>query len=64
MAQQRLQLMFLLMGDGDKAGSDMDQIRGGWRSQHWRSPRLEESLQPERVKLVLSMVSRIPDEVD
>jgi len=56
--------MFQLMGGGDKAGSGMDKIRAGWRSQHWRSPRLEESLQPDRVKLVLPMVSLIPEEVD
>lgn len=59
-----LQLMFQLMGGGDKAGSGMDKIRAGWRAQHWRSPRLEESLQPDRVKLVLPMVSLIPGEVD
>lgn len=52
------------MGGGDKAGSGMDKIRAGWRAQHWRSPRLEESLQPDRVKLVLPMVSLIPDEVN
>ena len=56
--------MFQLMGGGDKAGSGMDKIRAGWRAQHWRSPRLEESLQPDRVKLVLPMVSLIPAEVD
>ena len=59
-----LQMMFQLMGGGDKAGSGMDKIRAGWRAQHWRSPRHEESLQPDRVKLVLPMVSLIPDEVD
>ena len=59
-----LQLMFQLMGGGDKAGSGMDKIRAGWRAQHWRSPRLEETLQPDRVKLVLPMVSLIPGEVD
>ena len=59
-----LQLMFQLMGGGDKAGSGMDKIRAGWRAQHWRSPRLEETLQPDRVKLVLPMISLIPDEVD
>jgi hypothetical protein len=32
-----LQLMFQLMGGGDKAGSGMDKIRAGWRAQHWRS---------------------------
>jgi ATP-dependent DNA helicase RecG len=59
-----LQLMFQLMGGGDKAGSGMDKIRAGWRAQHWRSPRLEESLQPDRVKLLLPMVSLMPQEVD
>ncbi len=59
-----LQLMIQLMGGGDKAGSGMDKIRAGWRAQHWRSPRLKESMQPDRVKLVLPMVSLIPDEVD
>lgn len=59
-----LQLMFQLMGGGDKAGSGMDKIRAGWRAQHWRSPRLEETLQPDRVKLVLPMVSLIPEEVN
>ena len=52
--------MFQLMCGGDKAGSGLDKIRAGWRAQHWRSPRLEESLQPDRVKLVLPMVSLIP----
>ncbi len=56
--------MFQLMGGGNKAGSGMDKIRAGWRAQHWRSPRLEESLQPDRVNLVLPMVSLIPNEVD
>ena len=59
-----LQLMFQLMGGGDKAGSGMDKIRAGWRAQHWRSPRLEETVQPDRVKLVLPMVSLIPPEVE
>ena len=59
-----LQLMFQLMGGGDKAGSGMDKIRSGWRAQHWRSPRLEETVQPDRVKLVLPMVSLIPREVE
>ena len=29
-----LQLMFQLMGGGEKAGSGMDKIRAGWRAQH------------------------------
>ncbi|HZE91128.1 MAG TPA: ATP-binding protein [Rhizobacter sp.] len=59
-----LQLMFQMIGGGEKAGSGMDKIRSGWRSQHWRSPKIEESVRPDRVKLVLPMVSLIPDEVD
>ena len=59
-----LQLMFQMIGGGEKAGSGMDKIRSGWRSQHWRSPKLEEVLQPDRVRLVLPMVSLIPTEVE
>lgn len=59
-----LQLMFQMIGGGEKAGSGMDKIRSGWRSQHWRSPKVEEVLQPDRVKLVLPMVSLIPPDVE
>lgn len=59
-----LQLMFQMIGGGEKAGSGMDKIRSGWRSQHWRSPKVEEALQPDRVKLVLPMVSLIPPDVE
>jgi ATP-dependent DNA helicase RecG len=59
-----LQLMFQMIGGGEKAGSGMDKIRSGWRSQHWRSPKVEESLQPDRMKLVLPMVSLIPPGVE
>lgn len=58
-----LQLMFQMIGGGEKAGSGMDKIRAGWQSQHWRSPKVEETLQPDRVRLLLPMVSLIPDEV-
>jgi predicted HTH transcriptional regulator len=48
-----LQLMFQLMGGGNKAGSGMDKIRAGWRAQHWRSPRLEESaIQAEVMRII------------
>jgi predicted HTH transcriptional regulator len=36
----------------------------GWRSQHWRSPKIEETVQPDRVRLLLPMVSLIPPEVE
>ena len=57
-----LQLMFQMVGGGEKAGSGMDKIRAGWRSQHWRSPKVEEAQQPDRVRLLLPMVSLIPDD--
>lgn len=59
-----LQLMFQMIGGGEKAGSGMDKIRAGWRSQHWRSPKIEETVRPDRVRLVLPMVSLIPPEVE
>ena len=59
-----LQLMFQMIGGGEKAGSGMDKIRSGWRSQHWRSPKIEEAVQPDRVKLVLPMLSLIPAEAE
>jgi ATP-dependent DNA helicase RecG len=59
-----LQLMFQMIGGGEKAGSGMDKIRAGWRSQHWRSPKIEETVQPDRVRLVLPMVSLIPPEIE
>ena len=58
----RLQLMFQLLGTGDKAGSGVDKIRQGWASQKWRWPRIEVRYQPDRVNLVLSMTSLLPNE--
>lgn len=55
-----LQRMFQMLGVGDKAGSGIDKIRSGWASQHWRSPGLQETLRPDRVMLVLAMVSMLP----
>jgi ATP-dependent DNA helicase RecG len=57
-----LQIMFRMIGGGEQAGSGMDKIRAGWASQHWRSPRLEETVRPDRVRVLLPMVSLIPDE--
>jgi ATP-dependent DNA helicase RecG len=56
-----LQLMFQMIGGGEKAGSGLDKIRQGWASQHWRSPAIREQTQPDRVYLVLPMVSMLPD---
>jgi ATP-dependent DNA helicase RecG len=56
-----LQLMFMMIGGAEKAGSGVDKIRRGWESQHWRSPKVSEQVQPDRVLWMLPMVSMIPD---
>lgn len=57
-----LQTMFTLIGAGEKAGSGVDKIRRGWESQHWRSPKVAEQVQPDRVMWMLPMLSLIPEE--
>ena len=57
-----LQTMFTMIGAAEKAGSGVDKIWRGWKSQHWRSPIIRETVQPDRVKWILSMVSLIPEE--
>ncbi len=57
-----LQTMFQMIGAAEKAGSGIDKIRQGWRSQHWRSPSFLQQDQPARVRLVMPMVSLMPDE--
>lgn len=54
--------MFQMLGVGDKAGSGIDKIRSSWESQHWQSPRLKETRRPDRVQLLLPMVSTLPKE--
>lgn len=57
-----LQKMFFMIGGGEKAGSGYDRIQSDWRNQHWRPPSLVTQHQPDRVRLVLSMISLIPDQ--
>jgi len=57
-----LQQMFMMIGGGERAGSGVDKIRSGWKSQHWRSPRIAERQNPERVLWILPMLSLIPPE--
>lgn len=57
-----LQLMFQLAGAGDKAGSGIDKIRQSWAAEYWQSPRLKETLRPDRVQLILPMLSTLPKE--
>lgn len=56
-----LQRMFQMMGVGEKAGSGIDKIHQGWASQHWRSPSIQEQVRPDRVRLVLPMISMLPE---
>lgn len=56
-----LQLMFQMLGVGDKAGSGVDKIRQSWAAEHWQSPSLQETLRPDRVLLILPMVSMLPE---
>jgi ATP-dependent DNA helicase RecG len=57
-----LQGMFATLGYGEKAGSGIDKIRQGWASQKWRWPMIQEQHRPDRVRLVLPMVSLLPEE--
>lgn len=57
-----LQTIFLMIGGGEKAGSGADKIRAGWQTRHWRTPQISLGGPPDRVRLVLPMVSLIPDE--
>jgi ATP-dependent DNA helicase RecG len=57
-----LQKMFQMLGVGDKAGSGIDKIRTSWAAQHWLSPQLRETRRPDRVQLVLPMISTLPAE--
>jgi ATP-dependent DNA helicase RecG len=56
-----LQQMFLMIGGGERAGSGVDKIRKGWQSRHWRPPLLRTGTRPDRLELLLPMVSLIPD---
>ena len=57
-----LQVMFAMLGYGEKAGSGIDKIYQGWASQKWCWPILEEAHRPDRVQLTLPMVSLLPEE--
>jgi len=54
--------MFILIGAAEKAGSGIDKIISGWKSQHWRYPHFRETHKPTRVEWILPMVSLIPHE--
>lgn len=49
--------MFNLLGIGERAGSGIGKIAKIWNDENWIKPQLKESFSPDRVELVLSMVS-------
>jgi ATP-dependent DNA helicase RecG len=57
-----LQRMFMLIGVGEQAGSGYARIQDGWKNQQWRAPRLTEQDGPDRVRLVMPMISLMPKE--
>lgn len=56
-----LQTMFMMIGGGEKAGSDVHRIQNEWKNQHWRAPAFNIDEQSDRVRLVLPMISLIPE---
>lgn len=58
-----LHQMFLLIGLGERGGSGMPRIYGGWKSQHWRPPALSEKDEPEQTLLMLQMADLLPENV-
>jgi len=59
---RRLQTMFQLVGYGDHAGSGVPKIYKNWASQHWRSPLLYGTTEPEQTLMELRMSSLVPEE--
>lgn len=58
-----LHQMFLLIGLGERGGSGMPRIYGGWKSQHWRPPALAEKDEPEQTLLSLQMADLLPESI-
>ena len=58
-----LHQLFLLIGLGERGGSGMPRIYGGWKSQHWRPPALMEKDEPEQTLLMLQMADLLPEDV-
>lgn len=56
-----LQKMFSMIGVAEKAGSGTDKIMKGWREANWRSPKIEEQLQPDKVVLMMPMESLLSE---
>lgn len=59
---QTLFTMFTLLNIGERAGTGLSNIFSVWQEQHWASPTIVESLNPERTTLTLLL--RSPKEGD
>lgn len=60
---RNLHKMFRFVGAGDQAGSGIPRIFQGWKSQHWKPPKLYESLVPyNQTLLELRMIDLFPAE--
>ena len=57
-----LQMMFDLVGYGERAGSGLPKIFQRWKEQLWRRPELIEKYSPDQTVLVLRMISLLPKE--
>ena len=56
-----LQKMFSMLGVAEKAGGGTSKILKGWQEQNWRSPKIEEKQQPDKVVLEMSMESLLSE---
>ena len=58
---RNLHKMFRFVGVGEQAGSGIPRIFQGWKSQHWKPPRLYEALTPyNQTLLELRMIDLFP----
>ena len=48
-----LQKLFMLLGNGEKAGSGADIITKGWEDNKWSAPVLSERVQPDEIEIHL-----------
>ena len=57
-----MQVMFQMLGFGEKAGSGFPRITNAWAEQHWRLPEIEENIPLDETTLRLSVASLLSEE--
>lgn len=55
--------MFMHIGSAETAGSGVNKILQGWKEANFRSPQVEEKINPDKVVLELPLVSLLSNEV-